>query len=78
MLMIVFTMLTFLTTAFILGFLIKMSRAVWSQELPEEEHNGKTSMMDREVAGGWYDFLSLDINFKWSNYEHNCPDPEHT
>lgn len=71
--MIVFTMLTFLTTSFILGFLIKMSRAVWSHELPEEEQNGKTSMMDREVAGGWFDTTRLDLEFKFVSFVKNIP-----
>ena len=62
-LLIIFTTLTFLATSFILAFMIKMSRAVWSSDLPEEEMNGKTSMMDREVAGGWFDRTKLDTNY---------------
>ena len=56
-------------------FMIKMSFAKWSK-LDEEEQRREVTFMDREVAGGWYDFMSLDRNFRFRNFERNCPDLE--
>lgn len=52
----------------------KMSKAVWSKKLPEEEVNRKTSQMDREVAAGWFDLMLIDMDFKFVNYKHNIPE----
>ena len=29
--------------------------------------------MDREVAAGWFDFMMLDTEHQFANYEHNIP-----
>ena len=55
----------------------KMSFTKWSQ-IDVEEHRSEVTFMDREVAGGWYDYFCLDLNFRFRNYEHNCPDLEHS
>ena len=70
---ILFTISSFLATMFILIFMVKMSRAIWS-ELPDEEKSRKTSMMDREVAGGWFDKTRLDLDYKFVSYTHNIPE----
>ena len=46
--------LSFLTTMFIKIFMIKMSRARWSN-LAEEDSNDQITHMDREVAAEWFD-----------------------
>ena len=70
-----FTVTSSLATMFILIFMIKMSRAVWS-ELPVEEMSRKTTMMDREVAAGWFDKTRLDLAHKFVSYTHNIPDTD--
>ena len=50
----IFMVLSFLTTMFIKIFMIKMSRARWSN-LAEEDSNDKITHMDREVAAEWFD-----------------------
>ena len=34
--------------------------------------------MDQEVAGNWLDSMRPDRCFRFRNFEHNCPDPEHS
>ena len=62
-----------MATIFILVFMIKMSRARWSK-IPEEEADRKTTMMDREVAAGWFDKTRLDTEHKFVSFTHNVPD----
>ena len=33
--------------------------------------------MDREFADKWLDYLCVDLEFKFINYQHNCPGLEH-
>ena len=75
-LMILLILIQSLITGFILFFLAKMSRAVWSRKLPLEESNRSTSFMDREVAAGWFDDTLLDLDYKFVPYLHNVPDKE--
>ena len=70
---ILFTIFSFLATMFILIFMVKMSRAKWS-ELPDEEKSRRTTMMDREVADGWFDKTRLDLDYKFVSYTHNIPE----
>ena len=70
---ILFTIFSFLATMFILIFMVKMSRAMWS-ELPDEEKSRRTTMMDREVADGWFDKTRLDLDYKFVSYTHNIPE----
>ena len=70
-----FTVTSSMATMFILVFMIKMSRAVWS-ELPEEEMDRKTTMMDREVAAGWFDKTRLDLSHRYVSFTHNIPDTD--
>ena len=64
-----------LPTLVMVLFMLKMSFSKWSG-LESEERRGDVTSMDREVAGGWLDYLRLDYNFRFRNYEHNCPDAE--
>ena len=57
-------------------FMAKMSFTRWSK-LDEEESRKKVTFMDREIASGLYDYLCMDFDFRFRNYVHNCPDPEH-
>ena len=71
---IAYTVINFVMTLFALYIFEKMSKAVWSKKLPEEELSRKTSQMDREVAAGWFDLMLLDMDFKFMNFKHNIPD----
>ena len=51
----------------------KMSKAIWSKKLLEEQNNKNTSQMDREVAAGWFDEMLLDRNFKFRDFTRNVP-----
>ena len=51
----------------------RMSKAIWSKKLKEEQNNKKTSQMDREVAAGWFDEMLLDREFKFRNFMRNVP-----
>ena len=55
----------------------KMSYTKWSQ-FDVEESRSEVTFMDREVAGGWYDYLCQDLHFWFRNYEQNCPDRENS
>ena len=69
----VYTAVNFVATMFALFMLEKMSKAIWSKKLTEEEKSGKTSQMDREVAAGWFDIMLLDTDYKFVNYKQNIP-----
>ena len=61
-LFLIFLVVGFITSTKIMFFIVKMSRNIWS-ELPEEEADLGISLMDREVAGGWFDRWRPDLNF---------------
>ena len=58
-------------------FMVKMSFTRWSK-LDEEESRREVTFMDREVAGGWYDyFIPTYDAFRFRNFGYNIPDPEY-
>ena len=63
----------FFATVFALFMFERMSKAIWSKKLKEEQNNKKTSQMDREVAAGWFDEMLLDREFKFRNFMRNVP-----
>ena len=58
-------------------FMVKMSFTKLS-DLDADENRREITFMDREVASGWFDYFRLTQDFKFRNYEHNCPDPENS
>ena len=69
----IYSAMNFLTTMHALFMFERMSRAVWSNMLPEEQKSTKTSQMDREVAAGWFDEMLVDTDYKFVNFLHNIP-----
>ena len=59
-------------------FMAKMSFSVWSELDALQNDRGDVTYMDREVAGNRFDQMRPDRNFRFANYEHNCPDREHS
>ena len=63
---------------FMVLFMAKMSFTVWSELDAEEESSTVITFMDREVAGRWFDRVRPIQGYRFSNYEHNCPDRENS
>ena len=59
-------------------FMVKMSFSQWSKIEDRREYGTQVTFMDREVAGNWLDSMRPDTSFRFRNYEHNSPDPEHS
>ena len=69
----IYSALNFIITMHVLFMFEKMSRAVWSNMLPEEQKSSKTTQMDREVAAGWFDEMLVDTDYKFVDFLHNIP-----
>ena len=52
--------------------MVKMSHTRWSV-LSEEEDRGNVTLMDREVAAGWFDKWRPDLDFRFRAFTHNVP-----
>ena len=61
----VFMVFSFATTLFLKVFMVKMSRAKWS-DLPGEESDRQITNMDREVAAEWFDKLRPETDFRFA------------
>ena len=59
-------------------FMGKMSFSVWSKLDPVQDGRNDVTYMDREVAGNRFDKMRPVRNYRFANYEHNCPDREHS
>ena len=69
----IYSAINFVAIMFALFMFERMSRAVWSKKLPDEDKSRKTSQMDREVAAGWFDIMLLDTDHKFTSFMHNIP-----
>ena len=59
-------------------FMGKMSFNLWSKQDPWQEARSEVTYMDREVAANRFDRMRPTMLHKFANYEHNCPDLEHS
>lgn len=63
---------TVFTSLFMMIYMVKMSHNTWSV-LPDEQERTEVTLMDREVAAGWFDKVRPDANFRFRPYVHNVP-----
>ena len=69
----IINVLNLLFVLFAVYMLVKMSRAKWSIRNDDTRQAKQTTQMDREIAGGYFDYKMMIPDFKFANFTHNIP-----
>ena len=67
------SVINFVTSIFAIYMLERMSRAKWSIDHRDSKEAKQTTQMDREIAAGWFDHKMMIKNFVFTDFTHNIP-----